>query len=155
MDDVVARRMWSCAEPIHAVAYFAPDSRDRFEQAGIRGFWRAYFTGRAAPLGATGPHVVRAAFQSFTLDMVARALPAVWELATPAEAWQIRTQGCGASLRSVGGATASDVADLAATLRMVIDRLDPIGRAFFAAHLGIALRRSDAAAGWRRYSRRP
>jgi helix-turn-helix protein len=40
--------MWTLFEPVHAVTYFAPEARSAFEQAGLRGFWRGYFAGRAA-----------------------------------------------------------------------------------------------------------
>ena len=43
--------MWTLFEPVHAVTYFAPEARSAFEAAGLRGFWRGYFAGRAAPLG--------------------------------------------------------------------------------------------------------
>ena len=46
-----ARAMWTLFEPIHAVTYFAPEARGAYEEAGLRGFWRGYFAGRAAPLG--------------------------------------------------------------------------------------------------------
>ena len=49
-----ARAMWTLFEPVHAVTYFAPEARAAFEEAGLRGFWRGYFAGRAAPLGPVG-----------------------------------------------------------------------------------------------------
>ena len=45
------RHMWTLFEPIHDVTYFHPAARAAFEEAGLRGFWRGYFAGRAAPLG--------------------------------------------------------------------------------------------------------
>src|SRR2546423_1518951 len=51
----LARAMWTLYEPIHAITYFAAEARAEFEQAGLRGFWRGYFAGRAAPLGALVP----------------------------------------------------------------------------------------------------
>src|SRR6478752_1898901 len=45
------RSMWRQAEAIHALTYFAPESHEAFEAAGLRGFWRGYFAGRGAPLG--------------------------------------------------------------------------------------------------------
>src|SRR5262249_20568323 len=53
-----ARTMWTLFEPVHAVTYFTADSRSAYEQAGLRGFWRGYFAGRAAPLGAVSAPVV-------------------------------------------------------------------------------------------------
>jgi hypothetical protein len=50
----MARSMWTLFEPIHAVTYFAAEARSAYEQAGLRGFWRGYFAGRAAPLGVAG-----------------------------------------------------------------------------------------------------
>ena len=49
----MARSMWTLFEPIHAVTYFTAEARSAYEKAGLRGFWRGYFAGRAAPLGVT------------------------------------------------------------------------------------------------------
>jgi hypothetical protein len=57
-----ARRLWQVAEPYHALTYFAPEAHRAYEDAGLRGFWRGYFAGRAAPLGAVGAGVVTATF---------------------------------------------------------------------------------------------
>jgi len=46
--------MWTLFEPVHAVTYFTAEARSAYEQAGLRGFWRGYFAGRAAPLGVAG-----------------------------------------------------------------------------------------------------
>jgi hypothetical protein len=64
--------MWTLFEPVHAVTYFAPEARSAFEEAGLRGFWRGYFAGRAAPLGPAGAAVVGASFFNFAPAMVAR-----------------------------------------------------------------------------------
>lgn len=88
-----ARLMWTHFEPVHAVTYFHPRARAAYEAAGLRGYWRGYFAGRAAPLGAVDAAPVTAAFFSFAPPMVSRALPAVWRLATPAEALRARLTG--------------------------------------------------------------
>ncbi|WP_435821540.1 SCO6745 family protein [Micromonospora musae] len=95
MDDLgrTARLLWRYYEPVHAVTYFHPRSRAAYEAAGLRGYWRGYFAGRAAPLGATDAAPVIAAFFSFAPSMVSRALPAVWRLATPQEALRARLTG--------------------------------------------------------------
>jgi hypothetical protein len=81
-----ARLMWTLFEPVHAVLYFTPEARSVFEQAGLRGFWRGYFAGRTAPLGMTSAAVAGASFFNFAPAMVARAIPGIWELITPAGA---------------------------------------------------------------------
>lgn len=89
----LARLMWQHFEPIHAVTYFHPRARAAYEAVGLRGFWRGYFAGRTAPLGAVDAAPVIAAFYSFAPSMVARALPSVWQLATPEEALRARLTG--------------------------------------------------------------
>ncbi|WP_091348289.1 SCO6745 family protein [Micromonospora rhizosphaerae] len=85
--------MWTHFEPVHAVTYFHPRARAAYEAVGLRGYWRGYFAGRAAPLGPTDAPPVIAAFFSFAPRMVARALPSVWRLATPQEALRARLTG--------------------------------------------------------------
>src|SRR5580658_5823115 len=96
---VAARRMWTLIEPVHSLTYFTDAARAAFEQAGLRGFWRGYFAGRAAPLGPAQAAPVIAAFCSFAPAMVTRALPAVWQLATPEQALDARQTGAVTALR--------------------------------------------------------
>ncbi len=91
------RRVWVQAEPIHALTYFAPEAHEAFEAAGLRGFWRGYFAGRAAPLGPVAAGPVTATFFGFRPDFVARAVPAVWERLSPSEAIATRLAGIGAA----------------------------------------------------------
>ena len=98
-DAAVARSMWTLFEPVHAVTYFAPEARAATEDTGLRGFWRGYFAGRSAPLGPAGAAVVGASFFSFSPAMVARAVPRMWELISPADALQARLAGAVSALR--------------------------------------------------------
>jgi hypothetical protein len=121
-----ARTMWTLFEPVHAVTYFAPEGRSAFEQAGLRGFWRGYFAGRAAPLGAVGPPVVTASFFTFAPAFVARAIPGVWEIVTPDQALQIRLDGAVSGLRVLlAGQEPGAAADL---LGRAAGELDCAGR---------------------------
>ena len=100
-----ARAMWTLFEPIHAVTYFAPEARAAFEEAGLRGFWRGYFAGRAAPLGPAGAAVVTASFFNFAPAFVARAIPAVWDLITPEDALATRLAARGGGPEHPAGRT--------------------------------------------------
>jgi hypothetical protein len=139
VDASVARRLWLVGEPIHALTYFAQESADAWAAAGIRGFWRGYFATRAAPFGACGPELPTATFYNFEPAMVAKALPSVWELASPQAALGARLAGMDASLRAVLG----DVPDgdalraAVATLRDVVDAAPISGRALFAANAAL------------------
>src|SRR5215472_18436964 len=96
--DTVARRMWALFEPVHLLSYFGPQALAAFEEAGVRGFWRGYFAGRAAPLGAADAPPVIATFFSFAPAFVRRALPSVWNLISPADALRVREAGAVAVL---------------------------------------------------------
>ena len=95
------RRLWQLYEPLHAVTYFAPQARIAYQDAGLRGYWRGYFAGRAAPLGAVTAAPVTALFFSFAPGMVARALPDVWQRAAPERALAARLDGAVAALRAL------------------------------------------------------
>ena len=88
-----ARALWHAAESVHAVTYFAPEGRDALTALGLRGFWRGYFAGRSAPLGAVDPAPVVAAFFNFHPSMVERALPEVWDVASPDDVIAARRRG--------------------------------------------------------------
>ena len=92
------RALWQCIEPYHAVTYFTTEARAAFEAIGLRGFWRGYFAGRAAPLGAVGPGVVVATFYGFHPDFVGRAIPEVWTIVSPEQAIEARELGAGNAL---------------------------------------------------------
>jgi hypothetical protein len=131
-----ARRLWVSFEPIHAVTYFAPHCRAAFEQAGLRGFWRGYFAGRAAPMGQVGEAAVRAAFFGFAPALVQRAIPDVWSRATPEAALAARLEGVRAALGEVFD-DADAVAEAAGLLRTAAERVDVGGRILGAANAAL------------------
>jgi hypothetical protein len=98
-----ARRMWTLFEPVHVVSYFAPEALQAFEQAGLRGFWRGYFAGRTAPLGAADAPIVIATYGNFAPSFVRQAVPSVWDLITPARALAVREAGAVAAIRRLLG----------------------------------------------------
>src|SRR5437660_1842811 len=79
-----ARAVWQYGEPVHAVTYYAPERRAATDALGLKGGWMSYFGCRAAPLGAVDAPVVTALFFNFSPTMVARAIPDLWQYATPA-----------------------------------------------------------------------
>ena len=132
-----ARTMWTLFEPVHAVIYFAGDSRSAFEQAGLRGFWRGYFAGRAAPLGPVGAGVVTASFFNFAPSFVARAIPGVWELITPEDALRARLAGATTALRGLLAGPEARVAVAADLLWRAVGELDFSGRVLAAANVAL------------------
>jgi hypothetical protein len=153
MDPTVARRLWTLYEPIHAVTYFAPEVGEAWSAAGVDGFWRGYFAGRAAPLGEVPAEVVTATFFGFAPTMVARAIPSIWSLIARADALEVRVAGSVAALDAVlgspgaapaePGAPAEPLADeaeaeAAALLRRAAEAIDCPGRPLGAANTAVA-----------------
>ena len=132
-----ARSMWTLFEPIHAVTYFAPQARAAFERAGLRGFWRGYFAGRAAPLGPASAAVVTASFFNLSPAFVARAIPGVWELISPEEALSVRAAGAAESLGGLLAGLETEAAAGADLLWRVLDGLDCPGRVLAAANAAL------------------
>src|SRR3984957_15417585 len=150
-----ARSMWTLFEPIHAVTYFAPEARSAFEQAGLRGFWRGYFAGRAAPLGPAGAAVVTASFFNFAPAFVARAVPGIWDLITPEEALRTRLAGAAEALRGLLTDRESETAAAADLLWQVAGELDYSGRVRAGAPRRRAFRHFDGGRHRRLRGRRP
>ena len=132
-----ARSMWTLFEPIHAVTYFAPEARSAYERAGLRGFWRGYFAGRAAPLGAVGAPVVTASFFNFAPAFVARAIPGVWELITPEQALRAQLAGATSALGRLLEGREAEATEAAGLLWRAIGELDFSGRVLAAAHAAL------------------
>jgi hypothetical protein len=137
MEPAVARRLWTLYEPIHAVTYFAPEVTAAWEAAGVRGFWRGYFAGRAAPLGAVPAEVVTATFFGFAPEMVARAIPSVWSLITPEDALRVRVEGAVAALDAALGPVTPDEAEIAGHLWRGVDAATEEGRPLSAANVAV------------------
>lgn len=117
------RELWQATEGLHAIAYFAPEVSGAVAGTGVRGWWRGYFAGRAAPMGAVGPAVVAATFANFAPEMVSRALPSAWSMAAPAAVARARMDGIQAALERVDGPGAAD-GGVAAAVGPVLDLLD-------------------------------
>ena len=133
----LARRFFDRFEPVHAVTYFSPESRAAFDGLGFRGFWMGYFAARSAPFGVVPTEVVTAVFYNFAPQRVAKALPAAWEIASPADALRAREESAVATLRRYGVGDDDDVRT-AAELAAKAARSAPLdGRPLFAANLAL------------------
>src|SRR3954469_11999057 len=98
-----ARAVWQYGEPVHAVIYYAPERRSATDALGLKGGWMSYFGCRAAPLGAATASIVTALFYNSHRRMVARAIPAAWTFARPADLLDARLAAMDVALRRVLG----------------------------------------------------
>ncbi|MFC7550902.1 hypothetical protein [Plantactinospora sp. GCM10030261] len=140
--------MWRLFEPVHAVTYFAPAARTAYEEAGLRGFWRGYFAGRAAPLGPVGPGPVVATFFGFAPGMVARAMPDVWRRLEPAGVLRARLDGARRVLRALPDLPPARVSEATELLRAAAGGIDPAGRPLAAANADLPWPDDDLGVLW-------
>ena len=133
----LARRFFDRLEPVHAVTYFAPEARAALDGLGFRGFWMGYFAARSAPFGVVPTEVVTAAFYNFAPQRVAKALPAAWEFASPADALRAREESAVAALRRYGVGDDDDVRTAADLAAKVARNAALDGRPLFAANLAL------------------
>lgn len=127
----LGRRCWATLEPLHVVGYFAPEPADAYVALGLHRRL-AYFAARSAAMGPVAPELTTATFYVFAPDLVARALPAAWAIATPAEVQQARRSGVAAALhRILGDPDLPEAVDLA---REATRGLTAAGRPLYAAH---------------------
>jgi hypothetical protein len=133
----LARRFFDRFEPIHAVTYFAPEARGALDGLGYRGFWMGYFAARSAPFGVVPREVVAAAFYNFAPERVAKALPAAWEIASPAVALRVREQSAVAALRRYGVSDDDDLGTAAELAAKAARSAALDGRPLFAANLAM------------------
>ena len=83
-EELKARLVWQYGEPIHAVVFFAPETRTATDGLGLEGGWMSYFGCRVAPLGTVPAAVVASIFYGFHPRRVERAIPDAWAYAEPA-----------------------------------------------------------------------
>ncbi|WP_030565652.1 SCO6745 family protein [Streptomyces aureocirculatus] len=148
MEAAFARTVWQVLEPLHAVTYFAPESREANSAVGLRGFWMGYFAARAAPLGAVAAGVVEAVFFNFHPAMVRRAVPDAWGFAPPEAVLRARTEAAAGALRRTAPSAADASAEIVPLLERVVACADGAGRPLFAANRGLPVPEDGAGALW-------
>jgi hypothetical protein len=128
-------------EPLHAIAYFAPEPTERYAELGLKGQMRSYFPSRAAPLGRASLELVVATFFNFSPTLVARSIPSAWEVTTPEALIEARYVGTEAAYERILGDAilkSDEMAEAAALAREATTVLDPVGRPLFAAYQALA-----------------
>jgi hypothetical protein len=146
--DGVARALARVAEPLHSVTYYGRELADLTGE-GYRGWWHAYFGYRPAPMGAVPANVVVATFYNFAPRMVARAVPGVWDVKSPAAAIAMRQERVGRALeRALGDRHRGSVADAAALVRRAVADCDVAGRPLYGAYAELDWPGGDLVALW-------
>ena len=138
-EEQAARLVWQYGEPIHAVLFFAPETRAASDGLGLKGGWMSYFGCRAAPLGTVPAAVVTSIFYGFHSRRVERAIPDAWSHAEPRQLLDARLSAMDAALgRLLGEAIdGPDVRRAASLAVAAVDAADFSGRPLGAANAAL------------------
>ncbi|ESQ01484.1 hypothetical protein KQH42_02255 [Streptomyces sp. CHA1] len=145
------RRCHHAVNPFHSAVYFSPELREEMAALGVTDPNAAYFASRAAAFGAVGPGTVTATFFNFRHDLVARHLPAVWEVATPAQVLDARLRAADRTLQRLLGeeaVAAPDVAEAAELALRAAEGCARPGRPLYAAHADLPVPPEPHLAYW-------
>ncbi|WP_431908100.1 SCO6745 family protein [Nonomuraea jabiensis] len=134
------RRTWRTLEPLHGLIYFSPEASAAYEKLGLSG-QMGYFASRAAALGPVPAATVIATFYNFNPDLVRQAIPAAWQIASPADILAARLESADATLRRVLGdaVDSPEMSRAAALARRAAESVagELSGRPLYAAHAAL------------------
>ena len=137
---------WRSIEAVHDVVYFAPDTKQRYEAIGLKGYWMGYMASRSAAVGTPEPELVIALFQGFAPRMVARALPDAWSMASRDDVLRTRYDLARDALApALAGA---ETARIAKELSAITRGIDFAGKPLAAAHHSLPEPDDDAGRLW-------
>jgi hypothetical protein len=138
MDAFFAGQLSRALDKLHSTVYFAPEAKEKFGALGLTDQRMQYFASRSAPMGAVGAKVVAATFYNFNPDLIARAIPAAWEIASPAEVTRVRYDVVDAVVLKVLGEERVGSADFSRAAALVRRTAEAIpnadGRPLYAGH---------------------
>ena len=141
-----SRAFWRSIEAIHDVVYFAPDTRERYEAVGLKGYWMGYAASRSAALGTPSATTVTALFHGFAPSIIERAIPDAWERASRDDILTTRLDLAREALApALDGA---DTARIARELTLVTQGLDFAGKPLAAAHVDLPPAADDIGRTW-------
>jgi hypothetical protein len=126
---------WRSIEAIHDVVYFAPDTKQRYEAIGLKGYWMGYVASRSAALGTPPPELVIATFHGFAPTMVRRSLPDAWSMASRDDILTARFDLARDALAPA--LKDADTAALAKELVAIVGGLNLAGKPLAAAHAAV------------------
>ena len=111
---LTARKTWRTVEPLHGMIYFAPEAAASYTRLGLDP-GAGYFASRSAAMGAVGADTVISTFFNFNPELVRAAIPAAWEVTSPAAVLEARVGAADAALtRMLGDAVTSTEMERAA-----------------------------------------
>ncbi|MEU3756286.1 hypothetical protein AB0H17_26565 [Streptomyces olivoreticuli] len=146
-----ARHCHSVVNPLHSVVYFSPDIHREFAELGIEDRPAVNLASRSAAFGRVGAGPVVAAFYNYKYELVARHIPAVWDIASPEDAIAARLRTADATLRRLLGDDVLASPEMAEAARLALRATEGCtrgGRPLYSAHADLAVPQEPHLALW-------
>jgi len=141
MDTVIARKVHRTIEAYHGMIYLVPEAQAEYATFGLSSeeYFKGYFASRSAAMGRVPGEVVVATFYNFHPDLVMRAVPSCWNLASPDEWQRARRRAADAALRRLLGdaVDSPSMTEALGLARVAVDACQPFGRPLFAGHTSL------------------
>jgi hypothetical protein len=138
MDAFSAGQLSRTLDRLHSTIYFASESNDKFSELGLENQRMQYFASRSAPMGAVGAKVVAATFYNFNPDLIAKSIPAAWEIVSPTDVTRVRYEIVDAVVRRILGderVRSPECAHSVAIVRRIAEAIpNADGRPLYAGH---------------------
>ena len=138
MDAFSAGQLSRALDRLHSTIYFAPEASERFGELGLTHQRMQYFASRSAPMGAVTAKVVAATFYNFNPELIAKAIPAAWEITSPAEVTRVRYEVVDAAIPKILGEERVRSPEFAHSMAIVRRTAEAIpnadGRPLYAGH---------------------
>ncbi|UGY94505.1 SCO6745 family protein [Streptomyces gobiensis] len=151
LDERAGRRCHNVLNPLHSALYFCPELSEELTTLGLTDRSAAYFAGRSAPMGAVGPGTVAATFYSFSYDLIAKHLPAIWQTVSPEAVLAARLRAADATLRRLLGKEVIASKELAEAAELAIRATEACergARPLYAAHADLPVPEEPHLALW-------
>ncbi|MEU3713211.1 SCO6745 family protein [Streptomyces catenulae] len=145
------RHCHNVVNPFHSTHYFSPDLGAELAEIGVEGRSPGYFAIRSAAMGAVGPGTVTATFYNFHHTLVARHVPAVWDVVTPEAALAARLRAVDRTLRRLLGEELLTSPEMAEAAELALRAAEAGGRGarpLFAAHADLPVPDAPHLAYW-------
>jgi hypothetical protein len=138
MDAFSAGQLSRALDRLHSTIYFAPEANERFSELGLEHQRMQYFASRSAPMGAVGAKVVAATFYNFNPELIAKAIPAAWEIASPTAVTRVRYEIVDSVIPKILGEKRVQSSEFAHSMAIVRRTAEAIpnadGRPLYAGH---------------------
>ena len=145
--NAIAKRNSRSVQTTIGWIFWDPGAIQRYEALGLPGPI-GYIAARCAPLAATGPEAVVAAFGSISPGAIAFTFDLVAASTDFESVWNARNDAVVEGLREFAPAIVPALEQMGPSLWTVVEQLPTVGRVFYASHLGMERANDPLLSAW-------